>query len=543
MSPKDLSADVSSAIQILWLEVRDAVLARVDVLDQAVESLQGGSLEIALRRSAEREAHKLAGLVGTFGFARGSELASEVEHVFLGGPTAMSVPKLSELVAKLRHELERPLPAMDQRVGAQAEDGGEETEAAFSLLIVSDDPDLAERLSVEARIWGMRPTWAASALEARGLLSRAIADVVLLDLEAPGNASELLAELTGGSRRVPVLVLTASDQFGERLHAARVGARGYLHKSLPVSQMLDAVMQLRAGPGRTGAVVLAVDDDPEMLMLLDRILEPHGIRTLTLTDPWRFWAVLEENSPDLAVLDIDMPEVSGIDLCRMIRNDPRWAALPVLFLTRHGDRKTVRDVFAAGADDYVVKPVVGLDLVTKIENRLKRAWLHHALADTDALTGAVSKRGSVELLARLMRLSGRFGHPLCLAAIDLDRFKGVNDQYGNAAGDAVLRRLSHMLLRHFRGEDVVARWGGEEFLVGMYGITKEVAVTRLEQLARRFAGEEFRSPKGEPFGITFSAGVAEYPKDALDLQGLLRAADQAMGRAKSQGRDRILPAA
>jgi diguanylate cyclase (GGDEF)-like protein len=545
LSPKDLAAPASTAIQNLWLEVRDTVLARVDVLDRALESLEAGSLDIGLRRSAEREAHKLAGLVGTFGFHRGSELAAKLEHELMAGPDPASAQRLAEMAGDLRRQLETSPLTAEQVVAADGDGSGEQTEG-LSLLIVDDDLGLAERLSVEARIWGMRPAWATSAEEARQLLTRVVPDVVLLglDLENAGDdARRLLAELTSGARRFPVLVTTESDEFADRLEVASLGARGYLHKSLPVSQMLDAVVQLKAGPGRRGAVVLAVDDDAEMLLVLDRILEPHGIKALTLSDPRRFWSSLEENSPDLVILDIDMPGISGIDLCRTVRNDPRWAVLPVLFLTRHGDPKTVREVFAAGADDYVVKPVVGLDLVTKIENRLKRVWLHRALADSDALTGAVSKRRSVELLARLLRLSGRFSHPLCLAMIDLDRFKEANDQFGNASGDAVLRRLSHMLLRHFRGEDVVTRWGGEEFLVGMYGITKEVAVTRLEQLSEQFAAEEFRSSKGDPFRVTFSAGVAEYPRDALDLPALLRAADQAMYRAKAEGRDRILPAA
>ncbi|MGH2681675.1 MAG: response regulator [Actinomycetota bacterium] len=545
VTPKDLSTEVSTAIQNLWSQVRTSVLARLDVLDRALEALAAGALDLPLRRSAEREAHRLAGLVGTFGFHRGSELASRLEHELMAGPAQAAAQKLAEMVAELRRELEAPPPPDDRTLVAER-DGDGEPAGGLALLTVAADPDLAERLSVESRIWGMSSSWAASAEDARQLLTRMVPDVVILDmdLDGPGgDARGLLAELTGGARRFPVLVTASSDRFDDRLRVARVGARAYLNKSLPVSQIVDAIVQLQAGPGRRGSVVLAVDDDPEMLLVLDRILEPQGIKTLTLSNPRNFWSLLEEHSPDLVILDIDMPDVSGVDLCRMIRNDPRWASLPVLFLTRHGDAKTAREVFAAGADDYVVKPMVGLELVTKIDNRLRRAALQLALAESDALTGAVSRRRSVELLTRLMRLSGRFGHPLCMAMIDLDHFNEVNIQFGKAAADAVLRRLGHMLLRHFRGEDVVARWGGEEFLVGMYGITKEVAVSRLGDLAKAFAGEEFTSSKGKPFGVTFSAGVAEYPRDALDLQALLRAAEQATQQAKAEGRDRILGAA
>jgi len=125
--------------------------------------------------------------------------------------------------------------------------------------------------------------------------------------------------------------------------------------------------------------------------------------------------------------------------------------------------------------------------------------------------------------------------------LDLDCFKQINDQYGHAAGDAVLRRLAQ-LLRSFRGEDVVARWGGEEFLVGMYGTTRTLAVHRLAELLERLRRERLRAADGTTFRVSFSAGVVEYPTDAVDLQSLYAAVDQALYAAKAAGRDRVVPA-
>jgi HPt (histidine-containing phosphotransfer) domain-containing protein len=177
----------------------------VDVLDRALESLEAGSLDIGLRRSAEREAHKLAGLVGTFGFHRGSELAAKLEHELMAGPDPASAQRLAEMAGDLRRQLETSPLTAEQVVAADGDESGEQTEG-LSLLIVDDDLGLAERLSVEARIWGMRPAWATSAEEARQLLKRVVPDVVLLglDLESAGDdARRLLAELTQWGPEIP----------------------------------------------------------------------------------------------------------------------------------------------------------------------------------------------------------------------------------------------------------------------------------------------------------------------------------------------------
>ena len=102
-----------------------------------------------------------------------------------------------------------------------------------------------------------------------------------------------------------------------------------------------------------------------------------------------FWDELKRVCPALLLLDHDMPGASGVELCRMLRNEPRWAAVPILVLTARQDSKTLQKVFAAGADDYLVKPIVREELVARVQNRLERFRLHQALADTDALTGVV----------------------------------------------------------------------------------------------------------------------------------------------------------
>jgi diguanylate cyclase (GGDEF)-like protein/PAS domain S-box-containing protein len=162
------------------------------------------------------------------------------------------------------------------------------------------------------------------------------------------------------------------------------------------------------------------------------------------------------------------------------------------------------------------------------------------LAGTDTLTGLANRGRAMEILDKFVSLSKRYGRPLSLALLDIDRFKLVNDDYGHVAGDDVLRRLGALLADSFRGEDVVARWGGEEFIVGMFGMGKEDAVKRLDAVAERFRRERFTSPDGLAFEVTYSAGVAEFPSDAEEVPALYLCADRALYQAKEDGRDRVV---
>lgn len=128
------------------------------------------------------------------------------------------------------------------------------------------------------------------------------------------------------------------------------------------------------------AKVLAVDDDPKILALLQTLLHPWGLNVITLDDPRKFWDTLKDTSPDLLILDVEMPHISGIEICQAVRNDPDWSELPILFLTVHSDAEIVNQVYSVGADDFVSKPIIGPELVTRIINRLERVKLLRRVA-------------------------------------------------------------------------------------------------------------------------------------------------------------------
>lgn len=529
---------VLAAVAGLWPRFEGATLERVEVVEQAISALLEGELSKELRRKAEWESHKLAGSVGSFGFKEASRIAAEIERSFraeasIGQGQALA---LSELAATLRRELE-------SRPGGRLKDGlAPSNDSRPVLLIVDSDQKFAQLLADEAGARDVRAEVANDASQARESLGRCSPDVVILDLSLPqesGNGLRLLEELGARHPPVPSLILAASDSLIHRVEVARRGSKYFLQKPLPPSEIIDAVMQLLMGRSARESKILVVDDDPLVLAALRALLEPRGMRVITLDEPLRFWEVLEHTMPNLILLDVEMPHLSGIELCRVVRNDPRWFGIPTLFLTAHRDAETIERVFAAGADDFVCKPIVGLELLTRITNKLEHARLYRTFVETDPLTGVANRRKSTTMLNQLIRLASRLHQQLSFVMLDLDHFKQVNDQYGHAVGDQVLRRLGAFMSKAFRSEDVVARWGGEEFTIGLFGMASHDAVRRMTGVLGAFRQEAFTSSAGTEFHVTFSAGIAQYPEDGIELQSLYRAADKALYQAKKKGRNRV----
>lgn len=515
------------------------ILERINALERASTALLKRNLSSEMQDSARHDAHRLAGMMGTLGFVAGSRFAQEAEELLLEGVRLNESQRLrfSELVEAMRIEVSR---------GGAPECGLPENEKFRSLLVLDRDAELAEKLSTEAARRGFSVEAAKDQRVAREIISNRPPEVVLLNLVFSGKCEEGLAfleELAQHTPPIPALVLTSRGTFTDRVEVARRGGHGFLPKSFSPGQILDAVLQILDRLHSADARIMAVDDDPQMLALLRCLLEPEDVCLSTLSDPLQFWETLEAFSPDLVVLDVDMPHLSGIELCRVVRNDFRWAETPIIFLTRHNDAQTIHRVFSAGADDFVAKPIVGPELLTRISNRLEKLRLRRSMAETDHLTGAFNRRKSSQMILDFMDLARRLHQPFSLAVVEVEDLEKINKEHGLAAGDAVLQRVGHILQGAFRSEDVFARWGGGMFVVGMYGLSRYDGVERLTDLLEKVRREGFKDLEGAEFHVTLGAGVAQYDEDGTDLDSLYKAAHEALARAKPDGGGKVVPAA
>jgi diguanylate cyclase (GGDEF)-like protein len=297
--------------------------------------------------------------------------------------------------------------------------------------------------------------------------------------------------------------------------------------------------------------VMVVEDGRTTRMMLKSAVERLGHECLTAADGTEAWELFRSESADVIISDWLMPGMEGPELCRLVRAHPGPYTYFVL-LTAFGDRMHALEGMQAGADDYLSKTLDVDDLNLRLIAAERVSGLHkrlaeqdarlRALAEVDQLTQLANRHKSTEVLTHLLALARRQHVPFSLVVVDVDHFKQVNDRFGHATGDDVLRKLGGTLRRSFRDEDVVARWGGEEFIIGMYGMSAGDCVTRLYRVLDTVQEGSFTAPDGSQFGVTFSAGVAEFPVNGHDLQALYRSADDALYGAKDAGRARVLAA-
>ena len=512
----------------IWQQAQTKFSSRVAAIEKATTAMLKDSLNEELRQLATSEAHKLAGSMGMFNFDRGSHLAREIEQLFSARKPLSPQQRqhLSELVVAIRQELEKANTVECPNLLCESDSVAVSEERPL-LLIVEKNGSVAQELIPEAANWGMGVVVAADPTTARDLIWRETPEVILLAWEQADSAEnnlKLLEELNASRSPVPVIVLAEGDSLLDRVKIARLGGSGFLRKPLTPAQILEAVSQVWHRTHRVEAKVTIVDDDPQLLTCVKNFLEPWGLQVFTLDNPLKFWETLEATSPDLLILDVEMPSVSGIELCQVVRNDLRWSGLPVLFLTAHTDAQTKHRVFAVGADDYVSKPVVGAELVTRILNRLERSRLLKKLAETDPLTGVANRHKSIQELTKLLQIAARQNQPCCFAILKLEDLKQINEQYGHAFSDRILSKLGQLLRQNFYDEDVVSRWAGAEFVLGMYGMTKEHGAIGLSELLEDLRREEFTAKDGTQVQVNFTTGIVEYPADGTDWQRLYRSA-------------------
>jgi diguanylate cyclase (GGDEF)-like protein len=291
--------------------------------------------------------------------------------------------------------------------------------------------------------------------------------------------------------------------------------------------------------GIRGAKVLVVDDEPQISRGLTTLLGRRGMVVTAVNDPLQFWKVIAEAKPSLVLLDLEMPKISGTELCRALRGDRRWSELPVVFLTGYTDQDSVRRVFAAGADDYVGKPFVPAELMMRLESRLTGLKARKTPTETDPVTGLTTARRTTEVIERFLRLARRKSDPYSVAVLEVDAFASLGDAYGRSIGDRVLRGIGELLPKSFRGEDVVGWWGGAEFMIGMYGSAKEHAAIKLTQICTKISEQNFPADDGRSVRVGCSGGVAQYQIDGDSVEALRDAALVALKQVRETGVNRV----
>src|ERR1700722_10173023 len=215
-----------------------------------------------------------------------------------------------------------------------------------------------------------------------------------------------------------------------------------------------------------GQNVLVIDDSQDIHRLLDVRLRPEGLVLYHALDAQEGLAKAKELRPDLILLDVDLPLGTGFEVCKLLKDDPLTAQIPVIFLTGASEVYTKVQGFDLGAVDYVTKPFEPAELRARVRAALRTKRYHDLLAarsNVDGLTGVWNRSYFNQRMGDEVSASVRYGRTVSLVMLDIDNFKSLNDSYGHPFGDRVLEGLGEILHTLLRTTDAPCRYGGEEF--------------------------------------------------------------------------------
>jgi diguanylate cyclase (GGDEF)-like protein len=310
--------------------------------------------------------------------------------------------------------------------------------------------------------------------------------------------------------------------------------------------------------------VLVVDDDRSMRALLERMLVAAGHHVVSASNGVEALSLIEKERPQLIVTDWLMPQMDGIALCRELRSKPENRSIYVIIITMQESSDKLVEAFEAGADDYLNKPITPKVFFARLRAGQRVVQLQEELAFdreqlmrfsaelsaanerlqgqalSDALTGLPNRRFAMERLEQEWALTKRGDRALSCLMVDVDHFKSINDRYGHQVGDDALKLVADTLRRAARTQDVVCRYGGEEFLVICPDTDAQAAVLCAERLRTNIAAQGLRLQGGGEHKMTVSIGVAEKSETITSLEALLIRADDNLYAAKEAGRNRTI---
>lgn len=507
--------------------------------------------EMSALQELHRSVHNLVSNGKTFGHPELSIEASALEQILkslmqreITVDTLQSARILQQILELKKISVEKALVLTKDTISVVA---GEHAflpnpHASNLIFVVADDAEAAQELALQLRYYGYEVEVFNHLDKFRVAAQHNPNAIILMDVEFPEDKmggirvmEEIQRDLTQPAR---VIFISVHDDMAYRLGAVRAGSVAYFTKPINSTELIDQLDLITASQIQEPFRVLIVDDSPTVLAYHTAILEQAEMQVKAVSEPMKLLEILSDFNPDLILMDLYMPGCNGVELARVIRQMDGFLSIPIVYLSTENDFNTQHEAMSLRGDDFLVKPIDPAHLVSAITSRVTRARSLRSLMIHDGLTGLLNHTAIKEELAREVVRSSRLNSPLSFALVDVDFFKKVNDAYGHAAGDRVIKSLARLLKQRLRETDIVGRYGGEEFAVIMNDTDATSAAKVIDEIRNVFS-RLLHLSHDEEFSANFSCGIADLAHFS-DVASLSEAADKALNQAKQRGRNKVV---
>ena len=288
----------------------------------------------------------------------------------------------------------------------------------------------------------------------------------------------------------------------------------------------------------SGMKVLMIDDIPSNLDILGHILKQVGLNVSVALNGTIALKIINEDKPDLVLLDIMMPDISGYDVCRKLKKNDDTKDIPVIFITAMAQTEDLIEGFEVGGADYVVKPFEEREVLARIGSQLSLRKIAYEKEELIRKLDSLSRIDPLTKLSNRRDIFEKLEKDFSIILGDIDYFKKINDQFGHVAGDCVLKEVVDILKSSNRKVDFVARWGGEEFLALLTETNLSGAARVAEKIKITIEKHKYEFNKN-PAQVTMSFGVACHAGKNGKIEGLIKTADKLLYKAKENGRNQV----
>ena len=489
--------------------------------------------------------HKLAGAAGTFGFSSLGQRARELEQEADQWLDTLQREQQSlhdfsdslQALANQQFQAER-----NQEPASRASKTPRSNSSERRIYILEDQVSIGENMRLTLNNFGYQAEHFTRIADLDRALQTQLPDALIVDVNLPDEALTGLQYAAQLQERLdeplPLLVITTQDDFATHLEAVRVGALGFFTKPVDIPQLENRLERCFAQQQGEPYRVLIIDDDRELASRFSLILRGANMLVEMLHDPAEVFTRMRSFNPEVVLLDVSMPGCTGPELAQIIRMNDDWLRVPIVYLSAETDINRQMNALIKAGDDFVTKPISDNALIAAVFSRAQRARLLSNALSRDSLTGLLKHGDIKEQVGIELERAQRSGKPASVAMLDIDFFKKVNDSYGHAAGDNVIRALANLLRQRLRRIDSLGRYGGEEFLVVLPDCPAEQARRILDEIRQRFAELHFIAGE-QQFSATLSAGIASTGDDPTGADDLLERADRALYAAKHGGRNQV----
>ncbi|MEO8201021.1 MAG: diguanylate cyclase [Gemmatimonadota bacterium] len=529
-----MSPELEAAMAQLRREYVAESPARLQELRKDIAAFRAGEGDAA--KSLIVRFHRLAGSGGSYGFPDISEVGRDMERWLKTGPIpgAESAARLDEALSRLAGNFDR----------AGAELGGAAspippTDFGWSGLIIGSPGPLTSQLGDILRSAGYVVTLRAETENSDLPISETPDLVIIAGGQVQSDPYAIAAALSGRRALRPrSIVLVDPTGSSDRIRAVAAGI-DTVFSSDRVTRELPTYAKTLARIGTPPSSVLLVTETHESGEGIARTLEQANILVSHSVDPMEAREILSRDLPDLLLLDTTLLGVDGFTLARLVRQDPRFALLPIVFLANERTLQDQIEALRAGADHFLTKPVDPTLLLQLVINRAERGRRIREMVHRDGLTGLLNHATLMAELEHAVEYARRHQEPFSFLMIDVDHFKRINDTHGHLAGDQVLLHLARIFQSAVRASDIIGRYGGEEIGMILRRCNSEGAVILAGKLRDALIGRPATTREGKEIPVRVSIGISSCPADGQSASAIVAAADKALYRAKSSGRDRV----